>query len=146
MENPKKRVYKTYPAMQKINTVRTYEEQGWKAACDLEYVPRSTIYRWVKLKKSGRKNWERGLSKRPKNLHNQKINKELIAEIISLKQENPKMPYKQIVLRISKKLSEPTICRVWRRYKQIKRLVGALENVKNKKLTGTFEIPVSSDR
>ena len=111
------RVYRNYCSMEKLDAVAYYEKGGIKLAIQTMGIPRSTIYRWVKLHQSGKENWEKGFSKRPKHLARKKITNELIEQIITLKRNHPQMPHKQIVARLSIKLSEPTICRVLKKYK-----------------------------
>ena len=110
------RKYRTYPLLQKTDTVKHYEKYGIKLAMEAMCVPRSTIYRWVKLKKSGIANWEQGLSKRPKHLGMQKITDELRKQIITLKENDPQMPYKQILSHLPIRLSESSICRVLKKH------------------------------
>lgn len=112
-----KHIYSNYCPMEKLDTVEHYEKNGIKLTMQVMGIPRSTIYRWVKLHKSGKKNWEKGVSKRPKHLARKKTTNELIEQIITLKRNHPQMPYKQIVGRLSTKLSASTICRVLKKYK-----------------------------
>ena len=135
MNRQTKRTYYTYIPEQRVRAVNHYEKCGIEAATYSHIVPRSTLYGWIKLKKSGKKDWEIPASKRPKRLGNLKVTLDLMKEIISLKTENPQLLLKQIRGKLSRQLSESTICRILQKYKQIQNLIGVLEKIKIKKLT-----------
>lgn len=118
MTKQKKRTYRTYEPIQRLGAVELYDKSGVRSVIESHHVPRSTIYRWVKLKQSGRKNWTESLSKCPKHLARKKTTAELVEQIISLKKANPQFLYKQIAGQLPIKISVPTICRVLKKYKQ----------------------------
>lgn len=118
MKRKKKRSYGAYSCKQREEAVKVYQEQGWKQAIAGCCVPRNTLYNWVARQKSGEQNWAEMHSKRPKRLANRKVTAELEKQIIAIKQENPKLLYKQIAGRLPRKLSVSTICRVWRTFCQ----------------------------
>ncbi len=111
------------------NWIKCYQELGSVSRTALKCgVPRSTIYRWIKRFNENGKDGLASYSKRPKVLARQKVNKELIELVKSLRLQNklgPQAISSHLLRNYNIEISSTTI---WRLVKQLE-----LPNIKGYK-------------
>lgn len=143
----RKVIKKQCTVTERIKITNFYDIHGYAATCkQYPYICKSTLYNWLARRKNPNKTLHPD-SRRP---HKTKRNlvKLFYKPIVEYKLQHPNCACIQIQRHFQQKtnyfkISVSTIWRALQKYEQIEQLVRMLDDVKNKKLTGTFEIPVS---